>query len=58
MKIRKERFHQSGLTNIDFRSKGEAEKVDYYQGNLKYTDFGTMTRTDFNRAAQATNFRE
>ena len=58
MKIRRERTHQSGLTNIDFRSKGELDKVNYFQTNLKFTDLGTMSRTAFDHAPTATNFRE
>jgi hypothetical protein len=30
MKLRKERTHQSGLTNVDFRTKGDLDKVDYF----------------------------
>ena len=58
MKIRRERLHQSGLTNVDFRSKGELDKVDYFQGTLKYSDFGTMSRTAYGRNPSATNFKE
>ena len=58
MKIRRERLHQSGLTNVDFRSKGELDKVDYFQGTLKYSDFGTMSKTAYNRNPSATNFKE
>jgi hypothetical protein len=45
MNIRRERLHQSGLTNLDFRTKGELDKVDYYQPSLKFSDFGTMSKT-------------
>ena len=31
MKIRRERIHQSGLTNIDYRTKGDLDKVDHFQ---------------------------
>jgi hypothetical protein len=30
MKLRKERTHQSGLTNVDFRTKGDLDKVDHF----------------------------
>ena len=30
MKIRRERTHQSGLTNLDFRTKGDLDKVDHF----------------------------
>ena len=45
MNIRKERTHGSGLTNLDFRTKGEPNKVDYFNPSLKFSDFGTMTKT-------------
>ena len=47
MKIRRERNHQSGLTNLDFRTKGEFDKVDHFAPSLKYTDFGTMSKTKY-----------
>ena len=58
MKLRRERTHGSGHTNLDFKYKGEHEKADYYNANLKYTDFGTMTRVGFDRSAKATSFKE
>ncbi len=30
MNIRKERTHLAGLSNLDFRTKGELDKVDHY----------------------------
>ena len=30
MNIRKERTHLSGWSNLDFRSKGELDKVDHF----------------------------
>ena len=45
MKIRRERTHHSGLTNVDFRTKGELNKADHYNPSLKYADFGTMKRS-------------
>ena len=58
MKIRRERIHQSGLTNIDYRTKGDLDKVDHFQPNQKYTDFGTMTKTAYKRMPSASNFKE
>lgn len=58
MNIRKERMHQSGLTNLDFKSKGEFNKLDHFQPNLKYSDFGTMTKTMYKRAPSASTFKE
>ena len=46
------------MTNIDFRSKNELDKVNYFQPNLKFSDFGTMTRTGYHGLESATNFKE
>ena len=58
MKIRRERTHQSGLTNIDFRWKGELNKVDHFQPTLKFADFGTMKRWQYKRVPSAQTFEE
>ena len=58
MNIRKERMHQSGLTNMDFKAKGELSKVDYYNPSLKFTDFGTMSKTMYKRVPSASTFKE
>ena len=58
MKIRRERTHQSGLTNIDFRTKGELNKADHYNPSLKYADFGTMKRSQYKRNPSAGTFKE
>ena len=58
MKIRRERTHQSGLTNIDFRYKNEPNQVDHFNPSLKYADFGTMTRTQYKRNPSASTFKE
>lgn len=47
MNVRKQRTHQCGLTNIDFRTKGDVNAVDKFTPSLKYTDMGTMTKTNF-----------
>ena len=47
MHVRKNRTHQCGLTNVDFRTKGDTQSVDRYNPNLKYTDLGTMSKTNF-----------
>ena len=31
-----------GLTNVDFRTKGDSASVDRYNPSLKYTDMGTV----------------
>lgn len=58
MKIRRERTHQSGLTNIDFRTKGELNKADHFQPSLKFADFGTMKRSQYRRNPSAQTFKE
>lgn len=58
MNIRRDRMHQSGLTNLDFKSKGELAKVDHYNPSLKFADFGTMSKTQYRRAPSATTFKE
>ena len=58
MNIRRERLHQSGLTNLDYRTKGDLEKVDHFQPNLKFTDFGTMSKTQYKRVPSEAGFKE
>ena len=58
MKIRRDRLHQSGLTNLDHRTKGEIDKVDHYEPSNKFADFGTMTRTQYKRNPSAATFKE
>ena len=42
MKVRKERLHQYGQSNIDFRSKKDDEAIKIYQPWMHKRDFGTM----------------
>ena len=49
MNIRRERLHQCGLTNLDYRTKGDLENIDRYHPTLKFADFGTMGKTQFKR---------
>lgn len=49
MNIRKERTHQCGLTNLDFKTKGDYDNLDYAKPSLKYADFGTMDKTGYKR---------
>ena len=49
MNIRRERLHQCGLTNLDYRTKGDIENIDRYHPTLKYADFGTMGKSQFKR---------
>ena len=50
MNVRKPRAHQCGLTNVVFRTKGDLQSVDRFNPSLKYTDMGTMTKTNFKYA--------
>jgi len=45
MNVRKQRTHLCGLANVDFRTKGDHEANDHYNPTLKFTDFGTMTKS-------------
>ena len=58
MNIRKERTHQCGLTNVDYRSKNDTQNLDKFQPNLKYTDFGTMGKTQYKRMNSSATFKE
>lgn len=49
MNIRRERLHQCGLTNLDYRTKGDIDNVDRYHPTLKYADFGTMGKSQYKR---------
>ena len=35
------------MTNVDFKTKGDIQSVDRFNPSLKYTDMGTMTKTNF-----------
>ena len=56
MNIRKERTHQCGLTNVDFRTKGDVLSLDRYQPNLRNADFGTMGKSQYKRMTSTANF--
>ena len=58
MKIRKDRTHQCGLTNLDFRTKGDVENLEKFHGSLKYADFGTMGKSQYKRLSSAANFED
>ena len=58
MNIRRERLHQCGLTNLDFRTKGDVENIDRYHPTLKYADFGTMGKTQFKRLHSVADQKE
>jgi len=47
MNVRKPRQHQCGLSNIDFRTKGDQLAVDRYNPTMKFADTGTMNKHGF-----------
>ena len=47
MNVRKQRTHQCGLTNIDYRTKGDSQSVDHFNASLKFADVGTMGKSLF-----------
>ena len=47
MNVRRQRTHQCGLTNVDFRTKGDAAALEKFQPNMKYADAGTMGKAGF-----------
>lgn len=50
MNVRKERMHQCGLTNLDFKTKGDINNDDKFNFTTARSDFGTMGRKGFHRA--------
>ena len=47
MSLRKQRVIQSGLTNVDFKTKGDTQAVEKYNPNMKYADHGSMNKSGF-----------
>ena len=58
MNVRKERTHQCGLTNVDYRTKGDALNVDKFNPTLKFADVGTMSKSHFKRTPSDVGFKE
>ena len=51
MYIRKDRVHKYGLSNIDFRSKGDTENLNFFEPWKTYTNhFGTMGNKNYVRS--------
>lgn len=42
MNVWKERTHHCGLTNIDFKTKGDIQSDDKFNFTTARSDFGTM----------------
>jgi len=45
MQVKKERTHQCGLTNIDFKRLRDSTSLQKFKDDMRSTDFGTMGRT-------------
>jgi hypothetical protein len=45
MQVRRDRTHHCGLTNVDFRTKGDTQANDHFHPSHKFTDVGTMTKS-------------
>lgn len=58
MNVRRERIHACGLTNIDFRTKGDFQSLDRFRPSLKYSDVGTMGKTGFKAPMTTENLDE
>jgi hypothetical protein len=58
MNIRRDRTHNCGLTNMDFRTKGDFESLERYQPSLKFANFGTMGKSQYKRLSSAADFKE
>ena len=55
MNVRKQRQHQCGLTNIDFRTKGDHAATDRYNPTLKFAEVGTMSKANFKNLINEAN---
>ena len=53
MNVRKQRTHQCGLTNVDFRTKGDTAAREKFNPDMKYADTGTMNKAGFKQTAPA-----
>ena len=56
MNVRKQRTHQCGLTNVDFRTKGDTAATDKFGPTMKYADTGTMGKATFKQHPPAATF--
>lgn len=54
MNIRKQRTHQCGLSNVDFRTKGDSAAQDRFNPTMKFADVGTMGKHAFKQTGSLT----
>ncbi len=45
MQVKRDRLHQCGLSNVDFRRLNDREGYQRYKDDMRSTDFGLMGRT-------------
>lgn len=55
MNVRKQRTHHCGLSNVDFRTKGDSAAQEKFNPSLKFADTGTMGRHAFKQTSGALN---
>ena len=55
MSLRRQRVIHSGLTNVDYKTKGDTAAAERYAPSMKYADMGTMTKTGLKIMAQSDN---
>lgn len=58
MQLRRDRTHNCGLTNVDFRSQKDKEKVSLFHDPYKSTYFGTMGRSQLLNIKSPDNNKE
>eukprot|EP01022_Parablepharisma_sp_SALTPOND_P014822 TRINITY_DN205_c0_g3_i4.p2 TRINITY_DN205_c0_g3~~TRINITY_DN205_c0_g3_i4.p2 ORF type:complete len:880 (+),score=100.64 TRINITY_DN205_c0_g3_i4:6240-8879(+) len=56
MQVRKQRTHQCGLSNIDFRRLNDKEKIKEYRDDMRLTSFGHMGRIGIQYAYESCGF--
>lgn len=55
MNVRKQRTHQCGLSNVDYRTKGDQAAQDKFNPTLKFADTGTMGKNAFRQTGMPSN---
>jgi hypothetical protein len=46
------------MTNIDYKTKGEIDKYQKFNGSLQFASFGTMGRNSYSRLPTDISFKE
>ena len=58
MNLRKERIHQCGLSNIDFKTRKDNDAFQTFKSDFRATNFGTMGKTGLKKMAPPTDPKE